>query len=60
MAVDVIDNNKNGKMFQTMAIINLKMGNVGFELQSLKTRLVTMEGKKQGLLKQMQEGAKRL
>jgi hypothetical protein len=32
MAVDVIDNNKNGKMFQTMAIINLKMGNVGFEL----------------------------
>jgi hypothetical protein len=32
MAVDVLENNKNVEMFQAMAIINLKMGNLGFEV----------------------------
>jgi hypothetical protein len=33
-----------------MAIINLKMGNLGLEVQTLKTRSVTIvEGKTQGL-----------
>jgi hypothetical protein len=38
-------------MCQAMAIINLKMGNLGLEVQTLKTGLVTIvEGEKQGLL----------
>jgi hypothetical protein len=30
-------------MFKTMAIVNLKMGNLGLEVQSLKTIWTTME-----------------
>ncbi len=32
-------------MFQAMAIMSMKMGNLGLEVQSLKTRLAIMEGK---------------
>ncbi len=42
-------------MFQTMAIMSLKMGNLGLEVKSLKSRLIIVEEKKQGLLKQMKE-----
>ncbi len=33
-----------------MAIVNLKMGNLGLEVQSLITRLTMVEGGKHGLL----------
>ncbi len=42
-------------MFQAMAIVRLKMGNLGLEVHSLKIRLTTLEGKKQGLIRQMQK-----
>ncbi len=32
-------------MFQAMAIVSMKMGNLGLEVQSLKTRLAIVEGK---------------
>jgi len=51
MADDVLKSNKIVQMFQVMAIINLKMGNLGLEVQTLKTKLGTIvEGEKQGLL----------
>jgi hypothetical protein len=51
MANDVLKSNKIVQMFQAMAIINLKMGNLGLEVQTLKTKLGTIvEGEKQGLL----------
>jgi hypothetical protein len=43
MAVKVLEHNKTIKMFQAMAIFNLKMGNLGLEVQSLKIKLTTME-----------------
>jgi hypothetical protein len=46
MVVRVLDNNKIVKMFQAMAIVRLKMGNLGLEVHSLKIRLTTLEGKK--------------
>jgi hypothetical protein len=33
-------------MFQAMAIVSMKMGNLGLEVKLLKTRLSTMEGQK--------------
>jgi hypothetical protein len=42
-AVKVLEHNKTIKMLQAMAIVNLKMGNLGLEVQSLKTILITME-----------------
>jgi hypothetical protein len=46
MVAGVLENNKTIKMFQAMAIISLKMGNLGLEVHSLKNRLTTLEGKK--------------
>ncbi len=42
-AVKVLKHNKTIKMLQAMVIVNLKMGNLGLEIQSLKTILITME-----------------
>jgi hypothetical protein len=42
---EVVGNNKIVEMFQAMAIMSMKMGNLGLEVQSLKTRLAIMEGK---------------
>jgi len=38
VVANVLESNKNVKMFLAMAIVNLKMGNLGLEVQSLKTR----------------------
>ncbi len=42
-------------MFQAMVIVSLKMGNLGLEVKSFKTRLIIMEEEKQGLLKQIKK-----
>jgi hypothetical protein len=55
MVVGALENNKNVKMLQAMAIISLKLGNLGLEVHSLKIKLTTLEGKKHGLLKQMKK-----
>ncbi len=46
MAMNVLESNKMTKMFQAMAIFNLKMGNLGLQTQTLKTRLTRMEEEK--------------
>ncbi len=51
----VLEGNKNVEMFQAMAIVNMKMGDLGLKVQSLKTRLTVAEGKKQGLLEEMKQ-----
>jgi hypothetical protein len=33
-------------MFQAMAIVSQKMGNLSLEIKSLKTKLTTVEGEK--------------
>jgi hypothetical protein len=43
MAAKVLKHNKTIEMFKAMAIVNLKMGNLHLEVQSLKTILTTME-----------------
>jgi hypothetical protein len=53
LAIEIMEGNKNVKMFQAMAIVNLKMGNLGLEVQSLKTILTTIEGEKQQLLQHL-------
>jgi hypothetical protein len=45
LAEEVLGSNKTAKMFQAMAIMNMKMGNLGLEVKSLKTRLTIMEEK---------------
>ncbi len=42
MTNDVLESNKIVGMFQAKAIINLKMGNLGLEVQTLKTRSITI------------------
>jgi hypothetical protein len=51
MVLGALENNKN----VAMAIISLKLGNLGLEVHSLKIKLTTLEGKKHGLLKQMKK-----
>ncbi len=46
LAKEVLGINKTTKMFQAMAIVGMKMGNLGLEVKSLKTRLSIMEEKK--------------
>ncbi len=55
LAKDILAKNKNVEMFQAMAIMSLKMGNLGLEVKSLKSRLIIVEEEKQGLLKQIKE-----
>lgn len=43
-AKEVLENNKIVEMFQAMATVSMKMGNLGLEVQSLKTRLTVVEG----------------
>jgi hypothetical protein len=43
MAVEVLENNKSAQMFQAMAKVNLKMGNLCLKLQSLKTKITIVE-----------------
>ncbi len=50
---EVLGTNKTTKLFQTMAIMNQKMGNLGLEVKSLKIRLTIMEGEKYGLFQKM-------
>ncbi len=40
LAKKVLGSKKIVEMFQTMAIVNLKMGNLGLEIKSFKTRLI--------------------
>ncbi len=54
MAIDVLESNKTIEMFQTIAIVSLKMGNLGLKAMSLKIRLTIVEREKKGLFKQMQ------
>jgi hypothetical protein len=42
MTNDVLESNKIVEMFQAMVIINLKMGNLGLEVQTLKTKSITI------------------
>jgi hypothetical protein len=49
LAIKIMEGNKNVEMFQAMAIISFKMGNLGSEIKSLRTRLTTVEEKKQQL-----------
>ncbi len=53
MAKEVLGNSKNVRMVQIMAIVTLKIGNLGLEVKSLNTILITMEEEKKGLLKQI-------
>ncbi len=53
MVEEVLEGNMIAKMFQAMAFVSMKMNNLGLKVLSLKTILTTMEGEKQGLLKQM-------
>jgi hypothetical protein len=53
LAIEIMERNQNVEMFQAMVIINLKMGNLGLEVQSLKTILTTVEGEKQQLLQHL-------
>ncbi len=53
MAIDVMESNIIIEMFQAMAIVSLKMGNLGLEVQSLKTKLTIVKGEKHGLLQQI-------
>jgi len=46
LAKGVLGSNKTTKLFQTMAIMNQKMGNLGLEVKSLKIRLTIVEGEK--------------
>ncbi len=46
MAIKVLEHNKTIEMFKTMVIVNLKMGNLGLEVQSLNTILTKMEVQK--------------
>lgn len=48
---EILGSSKSVEMFQAMATVSLKMGNLGLEVKSFKTRLIIMEEKKQGLLK---------
>jgi hypothetical protein len=51
MAAEVLENNKTAQMFQAMAIVSLKMGNMCLELQSLKIKLTIVEREKHGLFR---------
>jgi fructose-1,6-bisphosphatase len=42
MVANVLESNKIVKMFQAMAIINLKMGNLGLKVKTLKTISITI------------------
>ncbi len=46
VVVEVMQANKVAKLFQTMAIMNLNMGNLTLEVNSLKNILVTREKEK--------------
>ncbi len=50
LAIEIMEGNKNVKMFQAMTIVNFKMGNLGLKIQSLKTILTIVKGEKQQLL----------
>jgi hypothetical protein len=45
---EVLGSNKIVKMFQAMAIVSQKIGNLGLEIKTLKTILTIMEGEKHG------------
>lgn len=51
----MLEGNKTAEMFQAMIIVSMKMNNLGLKVWSLKTKLIIVERKKQGLLKQMKE-----
>lgn len=51
--VKIMQGNKNVEIFQAMAIVSFKMGNLGSKVQLLKTRLTTVKGKKQQLLQHL-------
>ncbi len=55
MPTNVMESNKTIEMFQAMAIVSMKMGNLGLKVQSLKIRLTTVKQEKQGLFRQMQK-----
>ncbi len=42
----MLEGNKTAEMFQAMAIVSMKMSNLGLKVQSLKTRLTIVERKK--------------
>jgi len=43
---EVLGNNKITEIFQAMAIVSQKMGNLGLEVKSLKTKLTIVEGER--------------
>jgi hypothetical protein len=51
LAEEVLGNNKTVEMFQAMAIVSMKMGNLSLEVKSLKNKLTLVEKEKQGSLK---------
>jgi hypothetical protein len=53
MTIDVMESNIIIEMFQAMAIVSFKMGNLGLEVQSLKTKLTIVKGEKHRLLQQI-------
>lgn len=55
MPTNVMESNKTIEMFQAMAIVSMKMGNLGLKVQSLKIRLTTVKQEKQRLFRQMQK-----
>jgi hypothetical protein len=49
VAAKVMQANKAPKLFQTMAIVSLNIGNLTLEVNSLKNRLATREKEKEML-----------
>ncbi len=43
---EVLSSNKTTNMFQAMAIVSLRMGNMGLEVKSFKTKLIKVEEEK--------------
>ncbi len=70
VVVEVMQANNAIELFQTMAIVNLNMGNLNLEVTSLKNKLATKEKEKiilisgieqrEGLLEGLQEQHKNL
>ncbi len=46
LAEEVMGSNKTIKMFQTMAIVNMKLGHFGLEIKLLKIGLTALKGEK--------------
>jgi hypothetical protein len=56
VVVEVMQVDKVAELFQTMAIVNMNMGNLNLEVSSVKNRLVTEEKEKAILHVELDKG----